>query len=220
MMKKGGIVGTIVVIGLIAVWKLVLAPSGEKALIEATGKGWDDAKGEIKPMILEGLSEGLKDSDVGPMEKGVIADCVTDKVVEFLNGTDCSYLYVETVTSKEEHLKQQEECFVKVKLEEKEEAFMVECMKAKLPNDWKIARSSILKAYEEAMTDIADTSLRKKTAECITDKTIAILNGSDCKPINDKATTAEELVTPADGCMDKPGLADKLAQAGTECAPK
>lgn len=120
------VVGVLVAIGVIAVWKLVIPT------IVVSMSGWDDARPELLGKFKAAFPAEVR-AQIGDAKADLVVACLTDKAIEFLNGTDCKYKYNELTTSQAEHLAAQEACMEAVGYAQKEEAFAIECMKQHVP---------------------------------------------------------------------------------------
>jgi len=71
--------------------------------------GWESARAELRKSVEKEVGAVALPPDI----KKNYVDCVTNKAVDFLNHTVCSYLYNKLTTTREEHLKAQDECIAK-----------------------------------------------------------------------------------------------------------
>jgi len=74
-----------------------------------THSGWDSARAELRKSVEKEVESVALPSEI----KKNYVDCVTNKAVDFLNHTVCSYLYNKLTTTMEEHLRSQDECIAK-----------------------------------------------------------------------------------------------------------
>lgn len=72
--------------------------------------GWNSARSELRLAFEKEVNTAAPDLDAGVKTKYL--DCVTDKAVDYLNHTTCSYLYNKFITTTEEHMKAQDECIM------------------------------------------------------------------------------------------------------------
>ena len=207
------VIGVVVAGGFLAA-KVFLFPELEISARKAAGAGWTEAEGEIRGNVLSGLREGFVDIDLpsGVLER--VATCVTEKVVGFLNGSDCDYYYNETTTSEAEHLAAQEACLQGVGYDAKEVEFTIACAQAHVPKDWAIMRPLLSREMDDALKDrILDAAKRKGAVDCVVDKTVALLGTTECAPMNPEATTPEQLFTPAEECFEAAGIRPEAEEA-------
>lgn len=104
--------GVTVVVGTLLVVKLVIPLFYTSAAITVQNSlhmGWNSARSEIRRQF----EAELKNMDIDPLKKSKYLDCITDKSIDFLNGTTCSYHYNKVTTTKAEHIKQQDACVEK-----------------------------------------------------------------------------------------------------------
>ncbi|MCA9539494.1 MAG: hypothetical protein KC620_11440, partial [Myxococcales bacterium] len=199
-------VGVLVAVGAVA-WLRVFAPSIQVAYESASGSGWDDARGELNTTFRKAIS-----SEVAFDEATVdlVARCVSDRAITFLNGTDCRYHFNEALTSMDDHLKSQEACLDKVGYVKKEEEFTLACFKEKLPDDWKVLRGVLAKAIAGEL-DLEGTTeaQRKQIAGCMAGKTVEVLQPSKCRPINREAVDASGVFNSLDTCLEDAELKQK-----------
>ena len=211
------ILGVLVDGGFVAA-KYFLFPEIEISARKAAGDGWTEARPEIKGNIMSALREGFVDIDLRHDVMDNIATCVTDKVVGFLNGTDCDYYYNESTTSEAEHLQAQEACLAQVGYDAKEMAFTIDCAKQHVPKDWNIMRPLLGHEMDAALQgQILDAAKRKEAGDCVVGKTVELLGKTECTPLNLKATTPEQLFTPADECLDDAGIKAEAEEAIGAC---
>lgn len=211
------VLGILVAGGFVAA-KYFLFPELEISARKAAGAGWTEARPEIKGNIMSALREGFVDIDLRHDVMDKVATCVTDKVVEFLNGTDCDYYYNESTTSEAEHLKAQEACLAQVGYDDKEVTFTIECAKEHVPKDWNIMRPLLRREMDAALQEqILDAAKRKGAVDCVVDKTVELLGKTPCAPLNPAATTPEQLFTPADECFDDAGIKAEAEEAIGAC---
>lgn len=222
MKNKFSVVGVIVAVGIYLLWRFVLGPYVFMGAKNLTGSGWDDAKPELSGKVRVALTEIFEPMDIDANQLNQVVDCTTDKLVEFLNTTECSYYYVESTTTMEEHLKEQEICLDKAGSEAKEAAFVAECINRHVMNDWQIWNKPLTQSYDELLTaTMPDASARKKTVECMVGATRDTLNASGCKPLKADSKSFEDLLVTPDTCMTATeGLEAKLDEATAKCAPE
>lgn len=200
------VVGVAIFVG----WKFFGA-SAEIAAKNASGSGWNDSRAELSGKfrtVLDSRFEGLEGAQQISID---MTECMTTRAIEFLNGTDCSYLYNKATTSEAEHLSAQEACFKKVGYEDKEKELLLACTKEKFPNDWKAMRPALRKVMKEALakSDGSPDDL-ERWAHCVADKDIEYLNASDCKLIDPKAKTADDALRTVDSCYARPGFKEVM----------
>lgn len=202
-MKKA--IGIVVAVAAVLLWKFVIGPSIQVTASNVTGHGWDDAEAELQGKIQGVLQQSLSVFELPNNVTQKMAKCTTAKAIEFLNATDCSYLYNETTTSEEKHLAGQEECLKRAGYESKEEQFTFECMKEHFPNDWKYMKKTLEDSF---VSSFSQEGVEKPEAitmsACITGKSIELLNARKCALVNKAAAKPEELISSMDGCIKDP----------------
>lgn len=222
MKNKFSVVGVVVAVGIYLLWRFVLGPYVFMGAKNITGSGWDDAKPELSGKVRIALTEFFLPLDLKPPQIDAMVDCTTEKLVEFLNGTDCSYYYVESTTTMEEHLAEQDKCLNAANYDDTEALFVTQCAAQHIPNDWEIWDKQLTESYEEVLkVDVTDAAARKKMVQCMVVATKETLNASACKPLKEGAKKIEELLVTPDTCMtEEEGLEAKLEAASTACAPE
>ncbi|MBN2718548.1 MAG: hypothetical protein JXX14_22075 [Deltaproteobacteria bacterium] len=219
MKKILGGVGTAVAVVAILAFKF-LAPSAEVAVKNATGAGWDDAKGDFKAEISQVINSDYEVFVLSQAEKDAITDCIVDKSVEFLNGTDCSYLYNTATTTEAEHLANQEKCMEKVKFPEHQEGFTIECTKTNMPNSWKVMEKIFVGVYEEAYTAQGVAGPKaKQIGECISKKLVALCDARKYELVDKSAKEAEKMFFPIDKYIPDFEKDEEVSAILNECAP-
>lgn len=220
MKKILGGVGTAVAVVAIIAFKF-LAPSAEVAVKNASGSGWDEAKGDFQKEISEVMNSDYDVFVLAQAEKDNITNCIVDKSIQFLNGTDCSYLYNAATTSESEHLANQEKCMEKVKFSDHQEGFTLECLKTHMPKSWKLMEKIFVGVYEDAYTGqgVAGPEA-KKIGECIAGKLVTLCDTRQYKLIDEKATNAENLFIPVDNYIKDFDKDEEVALIMNDCAPK
>ncbi|MFH1530392.1 MAG: hypothetical protein ABIK09_06615 [Pseudomonadota bacterium] len=209
--------GILVAGGFVAA-RYFLFPELEIKARKAAGAGWTEAKPEIKGNISSALSEGFVDIDLKQGVLDQVATCVTDKVVEFLNSTDCDYYFNESTTTEAEHLAAQEACLKGVGYDAKEMEFTLACAKQHVPKDWNIMRPLLSREMDVALQgQILDAAKRKGAVDCVVGKTVELLGKTECAPLNQAAETAEQLFTPADECFENAGIKAEAEEAIGAC---
>ena len=68
--------------------------------------GWDDAREEFRPLY----EQIYRDLAIEPQIHKRLINCALDDSIDFLNTTDCSYLYNPKTTSEAEHAARQDAC--------------------------------------------------------------------------------------------------------------
>lgn len=196
MGRAGSIIGTVVVIGGVAAWKM-WGP-------DPTVGGWEEAKAELMVQMQSGLQELSFPPDV----THPIADCTTGKIIEFLGTTDCKYKYDLETTTEAEHLATQEACFKEVGYEDKVAEFTAACMKEHMPAKWDIMSTTLTTEFAVA----------GDKAGCMAGKTIEALNASGCPLVNKESTTPETTLNTIDVCTEKhPELQAALDGVAAAC---
>ena len=87
----------------------LLFTSANIATKNVTNSGWNGARTELRRMF----EKELGDADMDPSSKSAFLDCVTTKAIDYLNQTSCSYLYNKALTSREQHMRDQDACIHK-----------------------------------------------------------------------------------------------------------
>ena len=150
-MKKY-IFGGIAVVAVV-LWKFVIGPSLAVTAQNTMGAGWDDAKPELMAQFSSTFATDWAMFNLSQPDIQQMSDCCATKAVEFLNTTDCSYLYNQNTTTEAEHLKNQETCMAKVKYDEAELKFSLDCMRQHFPEDWKHLRTPLMQGYETSFVE-------------------------------------------------------------------
>ena len=211
------VLGVLVAGGFVAARYFVF-PELEIEARKAAGAGWTEAKSEIKGNIVSALREGFVDIDLRADVLDRVAVCVSDKVVDFLNDTDCDYYFNESTTTEAEHLVNQEACLKQVGYDAKEVEFTIACAKEHVPKDWNIMRPLLSREMDAALKEqILDAAKRKEAVDCVVGKTVELLGKTGCPPLNPKATTLEQLFTPADECFETAGIQAEAEEAIGVC---
>lgn len=219
MKKIIGGAGTAVVVVAIIAFKF-LAPSAEVAIQNAAGAGWDDAKADFQAEISQVINTDYEVFVLSQAEKDAITNCIADKSIAFLNGTDCSYLYNTATTTEAEHLANQEKCMEKVKFPEKQEGFTVECTKEHMPNSWKVMEKIFVGVYEEAYTGQGVPGPKaKEIGECISKKIVALCDARKYELIDKSATDAEKMFNSIDKFIPDFEKDEEVTAIMNECAP-
>ena len=71
--------------------------------------GWNSAREDLKKQFQSTLEGG----DFTEELKTAYVDCMADRAIAFLNNTSCSYKYNPTITKKDDHLRDQDDCVEK-----------------------------------------------------------------------------------------------------------
>lgn len=204
-------------VGAVVLWKLVIGPSLAVKAENAMGVGWNDAKPEMVATFGSALGEHLSSFGLTPVETKAVTDCCADKAIEFLNKTDCSYQYNTATQTEAEHLKEQEACFERVKYNEAEEKLTLACMQEKMPDDWKLLRSSLIENFAKGATEEGmPAGKAKQVATCFADRVVAQGNQKKCPLINKQATKPDDLFHPMEKCVSD----EESKKFGEECAAK
>ena len=212
MKSKGGIIITVVLIGLGVLFKYVIWP---KFAVEAIQKvsGWEDARSEITAGIQTELTTGLSTQiDLPADKKDALLKCLVDKKIEFLNGTECKYYYAEGTTSEAEHLKNQEECLKKANMEAKDEENFIACALVNVPNTWALAAAAITKEFGAEMP--------AATRDCFVDGMVKAFDQFGCTLLNKEAKKAEEILTNPEKCMADSRIASEIETLNGKCLAK
>jgi len=211
------VLGVLIAGGFLAA-KHFIFPEMEIEARKAAGEGWTDAKPEIKGNMISTLREAFVDVDLGHEVLDRTAGCVSDRIVEFLNGTDCDYYYNESTTSEAEHLADQEACLQGIGYEDKELEFTLACAKQHVPSDWNIMHPALYREMDAALEDqIVDAAKRKVAVDCVVKRITGLLGKTGCSPLNPDATTMEQLFSPADQCLEDAGIQAEAEEAIGAC---
>lgn len=127
-MGAGGIlriVGVVVAIGVAVAWQF-FGGDLQVWMNNSGGRGWDAAR----PEVVAAMKAQMVGLPIDEAKKQALAECVADKAVAFLNGTECSYYYNTARMTEAEHTAAQEACMAKVGYPEQEAKFAEECMKS------------------------------------------------------------------------------------------
>jgi len=84
----------------------VFATSAKIHAKNVTHSGWDGARTELR----SSFEKELKSVELPPEIKTKYLDCITQKAIDYLNQTACSYHYNKFTTSAQEHVKEQDAC--------------------------------------------------------------------------------------------------------------
>ena len=219
MKKIIGGVGTAVAVVAIIAFKF-LAPSAEVAVKNAAGAGWDEAKSDFHSEISDVINSDYEVFVLTQPEKEAITNCIVDKSIEFLNGTDCSYLYNAATTTEAEHLANQEKCMEKVKFPEKQEGFTIECTRTHMPRSWKVMEKIFVGVYEQAYTAQGVAGPRaRQIGECIAKKLTAMCDQRKYKLIDETAKEADKMFFPIDKYIPDFEKDQEVSAILNECAP-
>lgn len=213
-MKKGlGIVGSVLLIGALVAWKFFGADVQIK-LKEASGKAWNDSRGELTTKFTKVLTPPLSKMALPPGTIPNIVTCLVDKAIAVLNKSGCSYHYNTATSSRAEHERKQTACLERVGYIKTEERLTQECMAQHLPNKWEIHRGTLV----ASMTKAAPANVPNKAAwgQCTADKIIGALSKSKCLPI-DKDPAAKKPLNTIDDCVKQEGLMKSLPSFGRDC---
>lgn len=210
------LVGVLVGIGVIVALKFGL-PSLWVAAESAIGHGWDDARPELLAKNKASVAENLALFDIDDSVKQELAECVTDRTIEFLNTTDCTYRYNPSTTNEQEHLREQEACFERAGVRQKEEEFDIQCSRQVFPNDWSIIRPVLHRDFTSGfVAQGTEKAAAERSATCVSSKAIELLGASDCPLINLDPT--QKLMNTVDDCLQRPELAPRFEAAVASCA--
>ncbi len=220
MKKMATIIGAVVAVGLGIAWK-IFAPSAQVEVMNAAGAGWNDARSDLMGQISTTITTEYA---VFALPAGVttkISECIVDKSIEFLNKSDCSYLYNPETTTEAEHLANQEKCLEKVKFEDVQGGYTVECSKAHFPDDWAIMGKIFAGEFEASFAQNGvDAASAKTMGTCVGDKLTALMNTRKNPLVNKEAKKPEDLLFTLDTYI-KDYEADKEFQdILTACGPK
>jgi hypothetical protein len=186
-------------------WKFVIGPSVAVTAQNSLGTGWNDAKPDLSAQFSSAFSTDWAMFNLDTAKIQELSNCCADKAVAFLNSIDCSYLYNQATTSETEHLKKQEACMTKVKYDEAETKFSIDCLREHFPNDWQHLKPPLNQGYEASFIEngvsVADA---KKLAVCIAEGCVTLANDRKCPVVNKSATIYENLVNDIDTCIKDP----------------
>ena len=212
MGKRGiSIIGTIVLVGIIAAARYWIIPELQ---MKSKGMGWQDAKTELQAKIQPQMSFLQSGFGLDAATANKVTTCVVDDTVAWLNSTECSYYYNEGKTTREEHLKVQEECLQKADFEGKVASIKTKCCLKNMPNTW----SGYSKVFEKPLGKLlAGEAATPKQQACVAQKAFEVLDGSECKPLNPDAKDISELATPIEKCLEDPEISKKVADMADQC---
>lgn len=214
--KVLSIIGAVVLLGIVGVLKFVVQPWLELKQKQSTGD-WTESRSELKAQFKELTKNLFSDMDVPADAMNQVEDCIVDKAIPFLNQSGCKYHYVKTTTSEADHIKEQEKCLEKVGWEKKLELITVECIREKIPNDWKIAKTALIRDMMQGFTaQVPDENKRKQAAECTSDMMIKELQASDCPIITKDGKVFDALFNNAAECIKKNPVMQKKVNEGVQ----
>ncbi len=220
MRKVLSVLGGLLVIGGAVVkigMKATDSGDGAKQL-PPRGHHWDDAKGQLASTYAAALEKELSPLGVVGDQLRKASVCMAEKMVGFLNTTECRYHYNTADMSKEQHLANQEQCLKKVGSQAKEEAATFECGKKHFTNDWAVRKDLIAKEFETAFVKKGTEATKAITlSACIASAVVASLQESDCKLIDVEATEPAKLFRTLDGCLERPELKSKFDAIIARC---
>lgn len=189
------------------VLKSLAATSVSVHAANGMGMGWSTARTELVGQFESALGEGFRELRVPSASIRLLSECCAEKAIGFLNRTDCSYLYNAAITSKEEHLAEQEKCMAKVGYDEASDKFTLACLKENLPNDWSLMRAAIEEGFlSGAGPQVAQTTEMRRIATCFADKVIQTANASRCPLVSRAAARAEEWFNDISTCVSEQSM--------------
>jgi hypothetical protein len=172
------------------------------AIENSAGVGWDDAKAEFVTEITTTLTTEYATFGFPPAIIQTISSCIADKSIAFLNTTDCSYKYNTATTTEAQHLASQEQCFVKVQFETRQEGFTLECTRESFPDDWKYMQNIFTGEFEKSFAqEGVPAATAKQMGLCIAEKLTTLMNTRQCKLINRQAAKVEDIFYGMEDCI-------------------
>ncbi len=216
--KVLSIIGTVVLLGIVGLLKFVVQPWLELRQKQSTGD-WTESRSDLKKEFSQLAQNVFSDMDVSQSDLNGMVDCLVDKAIPFLNQSGCKYHYVKTTTSEATHLKEQEECLEKIGWKKKLELLTVECIREKIPNDWKIAKTALINDMVKSMAaQVPNEEERKKAAECVADSMVKKLQASDCPLMTRDGKVFDALFNNAGECVQKnPVMQKEMNEVYNNC---
>jgi len=207
------LVGGGIVIVVVLLLRFVVLPKFQ--LQQKKHMQWEDARSELRAKFHTALKPLFERISGSPKAKKAVEDCLLDRVIVFLNHSGCDYYYVTTTTSRSEADKKQDACLKRVGYAAKVEEILASCIKQHFPRPWEFMRPLIERHVEKKLEGkVTDPVKRKRIASCIAKRTVMLLNGSSCVPVNRQ----EDLIHSQEYCFKKdPKLKSGSAKVVESC---
>ena len=164
---------------------------------------WDAARADLTPGIRAGLLEAdLKLAHIPELVFKSLLDCEVASYIQWLNTTDCAYLYDKATTTLEWHLKEQNACLERAGVTARMKEIDLECTKVKLPNGWPLYEEMFAETFAETVDrQHPNSPTARKIGACAADQYVTELNHLGCTPMNVEASTREAMF--ATDCVHK-----------------
>ncbi len=210
---------------LLAVCAFVLAfYLGRRSSFSATSPageaGWKQARPELQSAFVEQLGAVFAAQTIA-VDSEILkraAECMADEVIIFLNATDCSLTYWESEKSELRHLREQSECLQRAGYERELEGFTLRCLRAKLPDDWKMTVPAMEKGLRKKLLEAGIPAAEaEEQSACYAGMAAAALNESGCELINRQALQVEELVRSPEECSGPSDTRSELERFMLTC---
>jgi len=155
---------------------------------------WDAARVDVTSQIRTDLAANLKSAHVPEPAFKALLDCEVTSYIQWLNTTDCSYLFDKATTTLEWHLKDQKACLEQADAATRLKEIDLECTKLKLPNEWSIFQGMFAQTFAETVDRRHPNSpTAQKVGACAADRYVTELNHMGCKPMDIEASTREAM---------------------------
>ena len=155
---------------------------------------WDAARVDLTPQIRADLEANLKLAHVPESIFKALLDCEVTSYIQWLNTTDCSYLFDKATTTLEWHLKEQKACLERADATTRLQEIDLACTKLKLPNEWSIFQGMFAQSFAETVDRRHPKSpIARKMGACAADRYVSELNHIGCKPMDVEASTREAM---------------------------
>jgi hypothetical protein len=155
---------------------------------------WDAARVDLTSQIRPDLEANLKLAQVPAPVFTALLDCEVTSYIQWLNTTDCSYLFDKATTTLEWHLKDQKACLERADATARLQEIDLACTKLKLPNEWSIFEEMFAQTFAETVDRRHPKSpTARKVGACAADRYVSELNHIGCKPMDVEASTREAM---------------------------
>jgi hypothetical protein len=194
----GLIFGAIFLYGVQYIANVGLTSAAIKAK-EMSGNSWDDFRTEYELKLREDLASGFFNFDPKTTEN--LIKCEADAMISWLNSTNCSRQFNSFLTTEVKANKEIEGCLQAYNVDQKTDEIEVKCIVAHSPNNWKFIEKAIVTRLKEDIAELEvseelkDSQILENYVNCISKQHVEILDASDCKPLNENATTNENLMS-------------------------
>ena len=189
---------------------------------QAAGTGWNDARVELVTKYEQFFGTEFKSLEFKGNETTQMAECLADKSIEFLNGTDCRYKFNAHNMTREEHLAKQEACLKTVGFDGEETKQGLACFKKHCPNDWSLIQSGVAQGLKKRFLkrEGVTENQAQKAAECSAKSMLKVYGEVKCPFVIADADSWQSLLNTADKCHAQEGVLDKVRAAMAECSSK